>query len=174
VKADDANLDQSTQELQSRGPRALSCVVTLAHAAHSLTDGLALGAAFTASWQSGVATGLALLCHELPHALGDLAVLAQAGVGARRALGLGLAGALPALPGLYLGLALGAPGPARAWLGAAATGLLLHLALCRMVPAMLAARAPRPWLLLGLQSSGLLGGWGLLLLLGLGEESGWR
>ena len=36
---------------------------------------------------------------------------------------------------------------------------------------MLAARDRRPWLLLGLQSAGLLGGWGLLLLLALYEES---
>ena len=39
------------------------------------------------------------------------------------------------------------------------------------VPAMLAARDRWPWLLLGLQSAGLLGGWGLLLLLALYEES---
>lgn len=36
---------------------------------------------------------------------------------------------------------------------------------------MLAARDVRPWPVLGLQSAGLLGGWGLLLLLALYEES---
>lgn len=45
--------------------------VALGSATHSLADGLALGAAFTHSWRSGTATALALLGHELPHALGE-------------------------------------------------------------------------------------------------------
>ena len=36
---------------------------------------------------------------------------------------------------------------------------------------MVSARSRRPWVLLGLQSAGLLGGWGVLLLLALYEES---
>lgn len=39
------------------------------------------------------------------------------------------------------------------------------------VPAMLAARDEHPWVLLGLQSVGLLGGWGLLLGVALAEET---
>ncbi|GAB0181182.1 zinc transporter ZIP4-like [Grus japonensis] len=39
------------------------------------------------------------------------------------------------------------------------------------VPAMVSARSRHPWVLLGLQSAGLLGGWGVLLLLALYEES---
>ncbi|XP_037234569.1 zinc transporter ZIP4 [Falco rusticolus] len=146
-------------------------MVTLGDAAHSVADGLALGAALASSWRAGVATGLALLCHELPHALGDLAVLVQAGLSWQRALALGLAGALPILPGIYIGLALGTATAARTWLGALATGLLLYLALCDMVPAMVAARDRQPWVLLALQSTGLLAGWGLLLLLALYEDS---
>ena len=39
------------------------------------------------------------------------------------------------------------------------------------VPAMVAARDRQPWVLLALQSTGLLAGWGLLLLLALYEDS---
>ncbi|XP_054674562.1 zinc transporter ZIP4 [Grus americana] len=170
-KVEDANSNQGRREPQNKGLLALPCVLTLGAAAHSLADGLALGVAFSASWRSGAATALALLCHELPHALGDAAVLAQAGLSARRVLALRLGGSVPAVPGLCTGLALGTARSARTWLGAAATGLLLHLGLCDVVPAMVSARSRRPWVLLGLQSAGLLGGWGVLLLLALYEES---
>lgn len=70
-----------------------------------------------------------------PDVAGSLAVLARAGLGARWVLVVGLGGSLPVLPGLYAGLALGAAGPARTWLGALATGVLLHLALGDMVSA---------------------------------------
>ncbi|XP_075346390.1 zinc transporter ZIP4 [Mycteria americana] len=168
VKVEDTDLTQSTQELQSQGRLPLPSLLALGRAAHALTDGLALGAAFATSGSAGLGAGLALLCHELPHALGAAAVLERAGRG--RALALAAAGAVPVLPGLYAGIALGGAAPARAWMGAPAAGLLLHLGLCHAVPAMLAARDGHPWVLLGLQSAGLLGGWGVLLLLALYED----
>ncbi|XP_064910756.1 zinc transporter ZIP4 [Columba livia] len=170
VKVEDTTPTQSTQELQTSGPRALPALVTLGRGAHALADGLALGAAGSASWRSGVATALGLLCHELPAALGLVSVLLQLGLGTRRALALALAGSVPVLPGLFAGLALGS-GAAGPWIGAVATGLLLHLALGDMVPAMLSSRSPRPWAVLALQSAGLLVGWALLLLLALYEDN---
>ena len=37
---------------------------------HNLTDGLAIGAAFSGDNVAGFATALAVLCYELPHELG--------------------------------------------------------------------------------------------------------
>lgn len=47
---------------------------------HQVTDGLAIGAAFATGQGLGVATTLSTLLHELPHEIGDYAVLIQSGM----------------------------------------------------------------------------------------------
>jgi zinc and cadmium transporter len=53
---------------------------------HNLLDGVVIAAAFQVSQPLGLSTALAVGLHEIPHELGDFAVLVKAGFPPRRAL----------------------------------------------------------------------------------------
>ncbi|XP_061272831.1 zinc transporter ZIP5 isoform X2 [Bos javanicus] len=76
------------------GGTNITWMVLLGDGLHNLTDGLAIGAAFSDGFSSGLSTTVAVFCHELPHELGDFAMLLQAGLPFRQLLLLSL---LPAL-----------------------------------------------------------------------------
>ena len=44
---------------------------------HNLTDGLAIGASFLAGSSIGYVTTITVLLHEVPHEIGDFAILIQ-------------------------------------------------------------------------------------------------
>jgi len=46
---------------------------------HNFTDGLAIGAAYLAGQNIGLVTTIAVLLHEVPHEIGDYAILIQEG-----------------------------------------------------------------------------------------------
>lgn len=46
---------------------------------HNVTDGLAIGASFLVGRQVGIITTITILLHEVPHEIGDIAILVQSG-----------------------------------------------------------------------------------------------
>ena len=64
----------------------LAWMVLLGDGIHTLADGIAIGAAFSESMTSGLSTALAVLCHELPHKVGDVAMLLRAGMSIKQAV----------------------------------------------------------------------------------------
>lgn len=73
--------------------------------AHNFTDGLAIGASYLAGNSVGVVTTLTILFHEVPHEIGDFAILIQSGCSKSKAMSLQLITAVGALSGTILSLA---------------------------------------------------------------------
>lgn len=71
----------------------------VADAAHNFTDGIALGAGFRSSFGRGVAMTMAVLMHEVPHEVGDVAILMQVGFGKWQAIRAQMVTAVGALLG---------------------------------------------------------------------------
>uniref|UniRef100_A0A8C5DJL3 Zinc transporter ZIP4 n=1 Tax=Gouania willdenowi TaxID=441366 RepID=A0A8C5DJL3_GOUWI len=150
--------------------RLLPYMITIGDGLHNFADGLAIGAAFSLSWKSGLATSLAVLCHELPHELGDFAILLHSGLSVKKALLLNVASAMTSYIGLYIALSVATDLASKQWIAAITSGLFLYVGLADMLPTMLHIRYKKPWLMFLLQNVGLLTGWGILLLLSLYEE----
>ncbi|XP_041119591.1 zinc transporter ZIP10-like [Polyodon spathula] len=66
----------SDQEMKDAGIASIAWMVIMGDGMHNFSDGLAIGAAFSAGVTGGISTSIAVFCHELPHELGKcLAVL---------------------------------------------------------------------------------------------------
>jgi zinc transporter 7 len=76
----------------------------LADATHNFTDGLAVAAAFYASRSLGITTTVACFFHEIPHEVGDYAILLRSGFGRLRAAFAQCMTALGAFAGALLGI----------------------------------------------------------------------
>jgi len=74
---------------------------------HNFTDGLAIGASFLAGESVGLITTFTILLHEVPHEIGDFAILIQSGVPKHKAIFLQLLTAIGALAGCIVSLVLG-------------------------------------------------------------------
>lgn len=71
---------------------------------HNFTDGLAVGASYLGGRNIGIVTTFTILLHEVPHEIGDFAILIQSGCGKRKAIMLQLITALGALSGTVMSL----------------------------------------------------------------------
>ncbi|XP_052521208.1 zinc transporter ZIP5 [Tympanuchus pallidicinctus] len=148
----------------------LAWMVVLGDGIHNLTDGLAIGVAFSHSLPSGLSTALAVLCHELPHELGDLAVLLQAGTAPRTLLLLNLLSALLSCLGAAVGAAVGQNAAhLTPWILTATAGTFLYVALADMLPEVLRGPGGGTWGRFVLQNAGFLLGSGIMLGIALAE-----
>ena len=73
---------------------------------HNITDGLALSSSFYASPALGATTCVAVFFHEIPHEVGDFALLIQSGFSKRKAMAAQFVTALGAFLGTCLGIAV--------------------------------------------------------------------
>ncbi|XP_069054799.1 zinc transporter Slc39a7 [Lepisosteus oculatus] len=109
---------------------------------HNFTDGLAIGASFLISPAVGVVTTVTILLHEVPHEIGDFAILVQSGCTKRKAMLLQLLTALGALAGTACSLlAEGAGATATAWVLPFTAGGFVYIATVTVLPELLLGQA---------------------------------
>ncbi|XP_022094994.1 zinc transporter ZIP4-like [Acanthaster planci] len=153
------------------GMGSLPFMILIGDGLHNLGDGLAIGAAFATSIGAGLSTSIAVFCHELPHELGDFAVLLSAGLSFRKALALNFLSALMAFIGLCIGIPLAANAEAREWIFALAAGMFLYVALVDMFPELIHHENKNRFTIFLLHNLGLLVGAGIILVIALYEDS---
>ncbi|XP_077411651.1 zinc transporter ZIP6 [Vanacampus margaritifer] len=123
---------------QQAGVATLAWMVIMGDGLHNFSDGLAIGAAFSEGLSSGLSTSVAVFCHELPHELGDFAVLLKAGMTVRQAALYNLLSATTAYLGMATGILIGHYADNICmWIFALTAGLFMYVALVDMVPEML-------------------------------------
>jgi zinc and cadmium transporter len=115
--------------------RASGILVLVGDSLHNALDGMLIAAAFLTSMSLGLVTTLAVAAHEIPHRVGDFAILVQAGLSRPRALLLNLATGLASVIGAmaaYFGLGQ-AMGTLPYALAFAAAGFL-YIAVAGLIP----------------------------------------
>ncbi|GAB6021909.1 hypothetical protein CHUAL_006072 [Chamberlinius hualienensis] len=105
---------------------------------HNFTDGLAIGASFLAGQNIGIITTGAVLLHEIPHEIGDFAILVQSGCSKRKAMLLQLLTAFGALTGTVCGLMAKEIGErATSWILPFTAGGFIYIATVSVIPELL-------------------------------------
>ncbi|XP_066543284.1 zinc transporter Slc39a7 [Amia ocellicauda] len=109
---------------------------------HNFTDGLAIGASFLAGPTVGLVTTATILLHEVPHEIGDFAILVQSGCTKKKAMCLQLLTALGALAGTACSLlAEGVGAAATSWILPFTAGGFVYIATVTVLPELLASRS---------------------------------
>ncbi|XP_041377989.1 metal cation symporter ZIP14-like [Gigantopelta aegis] len=137
---------------------------------HNFIDGLSIGAAFTENILTGISVSVAVLCEELPHELGDFAILLNSGMSLKKALLFNFLSACTCFLGLVFGILLGGMAGAHYYVFGVAGGMFLYISLADMMPEMNAAEITNDkslgtMTIFILQNLGLLSGFNLMLVM---------
>lgn len=103
---------------------------------HNFTDGLAIGASFLAGNSVGYITTFTILLHEVPHEIGDFAILIKSGCSKGKAMALQLVTAIGALAGTIIALS-GTSGEAAPWVLPFTAGGFIYIATVSVLPELL-------------------------------------
>ncbi|XP_056401746.1 zinc transporter ZIP10-like isoform X2 [Hyla sarda] len=163
----------SGKDLKDTGIASIAWMVIMGDGMHNFSDGLAIGAAFSTGFTGGISTSVAVFCHELPHELGDFAVLLKAGMTVNQAIVYNLLSAMMAYIGMLIGTAVGQYADnITLWIFAITAGMFLYVALVDMLPEMLHGDGENEdgYCNFILQNLGLLLGFAIMLVIALYED----
>lgn len=131
--SEEVSLENGTESPEKKRVAPVAWMIIIGDGLHNFIDGLAIGASFSSSTFVGVSTALAIFCEELPHELGDFAVLLNAGLSYKAAMGFNFLSACSCYLGLVIGLLLGYTTSAVKWIYALAGGMFVYIALVDML-----------------------------------------
>ena len=82
--------------------RSFSYVIMFGDAMHNFIDGMIIAASFLVSIPIGIATTIAVVCHEIPHEIGDFASMLYGGFSKQKALLYNFLAGIVAIFGAFL------------------------------------------------------------------------
>jgi zinc and cadmium transporter len=124
--------------------RASGVLVLVGDSLHNALDGVLISAAFLDSISLGLVTTFAVAAHEVPHRVGDFAILVHAGWSRQRALALNLATGLASVVGAIVAyFALGAARDLLPYALAIAAAGFLYIAVAGLIPGLHGKSDPR-------------------------------
>jgi len=102
---------------------------------HNFCDGVIIAAAFLTSPQLGIVTALAIVAHEIPQEVGDIAILLHSGYSRRRALILNIASGAAGIAGALVGYSMVSVLPhIRPFVLAFSSASMLYIAMSDLIP----------------------------------------
>ncbi|GFN87905.1 Zinc transporter zip12 [Plakobranchus ocellatus] len=170
ISNDEGKTIEDEASVSSKGSNKLSTLalmVLLGDSVHNFADGLAVGAAFSTSISSGVATSIAIFCHEVPHELGDFAVLLQSGCSFKKALFLNFICALTAFLGFYVGIVVATDDSTKSYIFSVTAAMFMYIALVDLLPQLIQTSSNFHLLL---NNIGILTGYSILFVIAVFEE----
>ncbi|XP_028401939.1 zinc transporter ZIP10-like isoform X1 [Dendronephthya gigantea] len=147
-------------------------MIVIGDAVHSFTDGIAIGGAYAKSFYGGLGTTMAIVCHEVPHCVGDLAVMVSTGLTYTTSLLLLTVVMVPMYIGMIIGATLSRLMDLTRVIFAISAAIFLFISLTELLPGILSARPGRrnKWLMPVLHSVGILLGMTVMLTIAIFED----
>ncbi|XP_067035444.1 zinc transporter ZIP13-like isoform X2 [Acropora muricata] len=116
----------------------------LANSIDNFTHGLALAGSFVVSTKMGMCTTFAILVHEIPHEIGDFAILLKSGFRRWDAAVGQLVTASAGICGAIFGLVAEHAGDSTAWVLPLTSGGFIYIAMVQIIPDLLQETRPSP------------------------------
>lgn len=130
--AEDCDTHTPSQEQRDK---ASTVLILAGDSIHNALDGVLIAAAFMTDVRLGVVTSVAVIAHEIPQEVGDLAILLNGGMSRGRALALNLLTSLTSIVGgLIAYVALGQALEALPYALAVAAACFLYVAVADLIP----------------------------------------
>jgi zinc and cadmium transporter len=131
--------DECAEHAQVSGgrERAAAKLLLIGDAAHNAIDGVLIAATFMGGPQFGIVTSVAVIAHEIPHELGNFAILLHGGMSRRQALTFNLlCGLASVVGGIAAYFALNLALKSLPYAIAVAAASLLYVAVADLIPGM--------------------------------------